>query len=1260
LEDRRLLATTLVSNTTVADTVGALGENDSYEFTAAVGDRIVLSAGEGTTAANFEPFLRLFAPGGAVVDTDNGTNSAYIEVTAAAAGTYTVLLGEAQNTSTGEYRLYFLKVPFAGTATDPADGEGKALASHSTTNAAIGAVGDVDLYTMTAAAGERLVFSAGEGTTALNFEPYLRLYAPDGTAVATSSSATTAYVEVTAATAGAYTLIVREADNATTGQYRLHFAKAPHTGAATDPADGEGRVLTSHTTAAASIATVGDVDVYTVAVAAGERLIFSAGEGTTAANFEPHLSLYAPGGAVVDTASGSNSAYVEVVAAAAGTYTLLVREAENTSTGEYRLRFVRAPGGAQGTDPADGEGQALASNTTTAAAVGDVGDLDVYTFAAAAGDRLVFSAGEGTTALNFEPYLRLFAPDGAVVATSSSATTAYVEATAAAAGTYTLVVREADNATTGEYRLHFAKLPHAGGATDPADGEGKALASHTTTTASIATLGDFDLYAVTAAVGDRLILSAGEGATAANFEPYLRLYGPTGALVAESSSSNAAYIEYAALAAGTYNLLVREAENTSTGEYRLHAARLPQAPIVADPADGEGGAVASHTSTAAAIATVGDVDLYSISAAVGDRLILSVGEGVTALNFEPYLRLYAPDGTVVATSSASGSGFIETTATAAGTYTVLVREADDTTTGEYRLHAVRLPQAVVGPDPADGDGKPLVSNTTTAAAIATVGDVDVYSFAVAFGQRVVLSVGEGVTVPNFEPYLALYGPNGSLVDASSASNSGYLEFTAAVAGTYNVVVREAENTTTGQYRLYFARLPLGGTPTDPFDGEGKALATGTTTHAAVAAVGDVDLYTFTAAVGESVTLTVGDLTGNAFGPRLVVYRPDGTVLASDAGAAGTGLDLLNLAAAGTYTVMVRDDTNANVGEYALHFFRTPAAQPADVADGDGGGLTSGQTLSASLTAGDLDAYTFTLQAGGGAVVRVSELGATTFGPRIDVFGPTGARLNTQTGAGAAVITLTNVAAGGTYTVVVRDSGDDNVGQYALALDAVTGGDTRAPRVTAARFDYHVRHRLVYTLTEAVAKTLETTDLVLQNLTTGQSVPPELVSATFNPLANQVTFTFPGYPGGLLPDGNYTASLPAASLLDAAGNGLEPFTPLAFYALGGDSNRDRNVDFADLVVLAQNYDKLGGMTFDKGDFNYDGNVDFNDLVILAQNYDKTLPPPIVPPPPGATVPGATTTAAREGRQGSHAVFSTAPIVPVKPKPEPKAVTKPLNR
>jgi probable HAF family extracellular repeat protein len=86
---------------------------------------------------------------------------------------------------------------------------------------------------------------------------------------------------------------------------------------------------------------------------------------------------------------------------------------------------------------------------------------------------------------------------------------------------------------------------------------------------------------------------------------------------------------------------------------------------------------------------------------------------------------------------------------------------------------------------------------------------------------------------------------------------------------------------------------------------------------------------------------------------------------------------------------------------------------------------------------------------------------------------------------------------------------------------------------------------------------------------------------------------------------------AAQVVDAT-------TVLVKYTRVGDADLDGQVDFADLVRLAQHYNEpLGGGTWAKGDFDHDAAVSFADLVLLAQHYNTT------PAPMAGTAPMAST-------------------------------------
>lgn len=117
----------------------------------------------------------------------------------------------------------------------------------------------------------------------------------------------------------------------------------------------------------------------------------------------------------------------------------------------------------------------------------------------------------------------------------------------------------------------------------------------------------------------------------------------------------------------------------------------------------------------------------------------------------------------------------------------------------------------------------------------------------------------------------------------------------------------------------------------------------------------------------------------------------------------------------------------------------------------------------------------------------------------------------------------------------------------------------------------------------------------------------------------------GYNGGDWVGNGITSSAAAADSAygigygDAATLGLTTFlnrpvdteATLVLYTRKGDANLDRDVDFDDLLVLAQNYDPAydptgtnGPKFWGQGDSNYDGIVNFDDLLLVAQNYGAT--------------------------------------------------------
>jgi hypothetical protein len=133
------------------------------------------------------------------------------------------------------------------------------------------------------------------------------------------------------------------------------------------------------------------------------------------------------------------------------------------------------------------------------------------------------------------------------------------------------------------------------------------------------------------------------------------------------------------------------------------------------------------------------------------------------------------------------------------------------------------------------------------------------------------------------------------------------------------------------------------------------------------------------------------------------------------------------------------------------------------------------------------------------------------------------------------------------------------------------------------------------------------NLQVTNLTTGQAVSPASLTVNYDAVARVAVWSL----GAALPaDGNYRATLPGGKIWDSLGRPLGQDFTFDFFVLSGDANRDRVVNFADLLVLAKNYNKAGA-TWADGDLTGDGVVNFADLLVLAKAYNQALPAAAAP-------------------------------------------------
>jgi hypothetical protein len=430
------------------------------------------------------------------------------------------------------------------------------------------------------------------------------------------------------------------------------------------------------------------------------------------------------------------------------------------------------------------------------------------------------------------------------------------------------------------------------------------------------------------------------------------------------------------------------------------------------------------------------VDTYTIQGVAGGTLMATVAETTTGSPLTPKLELHAPNGTLL-TASANATGLTLTSfnLAATGTYSIVVRDNFGTGVGGYALTAGSIGTGVT--PVTGGDAGPTTSGTTRSATV-SVGDIDIFTIGGVAGGTLMATAAETVAGSPLTPTLELYSPTGArLTSSANAAGLTLTSFNLAATGTYTVVVRDNFGSGTGGYGLTVASIGTG-IAQDP-GGDAGPTTSGTTRTGSLG-VGDIDLFTINGTAGGTLMATAAEtVAGSPLTPTLELYSPTGARLTSSANASGLTLTSFNLAATGTYTVVVRDNFGSGTGGYGLTAGSIGTGIVPDPG-GDAGPTTSGTTRTGALGVGDIDMFTINGIAGGTLMASVTEtVAGSPLTPTLELYSPTGARLTSSANAAGLTLTSFNLAATGTYTVVVRDNFGSGQGGYALTVGSIGSG-----------------------------------------------------------------------------------------------------------------------------------------------------------------------------------------------------------------------------
>jgi glucose/arabinose dehydrogenase len=171
-------------------------------------------------------------------------------------------------------------------------------------------------------------------------------------------------------------------------------------------------------------------------------------------------------------------------------------------------------------------------------------------------------------------------------------------------------------------------------------------------------------------------------------------------------------------------------------------------------------------------------------------------------------------------------------------------------------------------------------------------------------------------------------------------------------------------------------------------------------------------------------------------------------------------------------------------------------------------------------------------------------------------------------------------------------------------------DVMAPDLIAEAFVFdgfslpQPPHRINLTFSENVSASLSTSDLALERVSDGATIPSSDLVIVYDSGTNTASVRYTGNADGVLPDGNYRLTVSGVGVTDATGNPLGSDRVFTFFVLAGDADRNRSVDIGDFSTLAANFNAPG--TFVTGDFNYSGTVDIGDFSLLAARFNTSLP------------------------------------------------------
>jgi hypothetical protein len=695
-------------------------------------------------------------------------------------------------------------------------------------------------------------------------------------------------------------------------------------------------------------------------------------------NFDPYVGVYRPDGSLAGSVSYADAGTFSLNQT--GYYTLRVYDLSGGDAGSYQLRLEwLAPVAKQCTSRPIGCGVPVLGSL-------GVNDQNLRVFEGTTGDKVWVSLVDTGGVTYFDPLVSVYRPDGSLLGSVSYADAE--ELLLNQTGVYTLRVYDSGG-ETGTYQLRLEWIaPAAKQCTAQPIACG-------TPQAGALTENDQALWTFEGTTGDKVWVSPVDTGGVTYYDPTVTVYRPDGSVLGSVSYADAE--ELTLNQTGVYTLRVYDSGG-DTGTYGL---RLEWIAPVAKQCTAQ--PIACGTPQAGAL-TENDQALRTFSGTTGDKVWVSLVDTGGVTYFDPLVSVYRPDGSLL--GSVSYADAQELVLNQTGVYTLRVYDSG----GDTGTYGLRLEW--IAPVAKQCTAQPIVCGTPQAGAL-TENDQALRTFEGTTGDKVWVSLVSTGGVTYYDPTVAVYRPDGSLLGSVSYADAEELVLNQT--GVYTLRVYDSGGDT-GTYGLRLEWIaPVVKQCT------AQPIACGTP-QAGALTENDHNLRTFEGTTGDKAWVSLVDTGGvTYYDPTVAVYRPDGSLLASVSYA---DAEELVLNQTGVYTLRVYD-SGGDTGTYGLRLeWIAPVAKQCTR-------LVIGPCvpLTRILTPNDQQLWGFAGTPTEQVSVSVLKIaGTTSFSPWVGVYRPDGALQYTITSNWTGTLSQS-----GPYTLRVYDSGGDE-GTYQLTFN----------------------------------------------------------------------------------------------------------------------------------------------------------------------------------------------------------------------------------